>query len=86
MRSGLPRERVWAKKFGMSFGPQGNQTFGRDVPGFCRHIPELPQRGLVVKRPGVLSKVHWGPFPPSKLLRPSLNVPGGSSVVSSAGT
>ena len=39
---GLPREGVGAKKFGMSFETQGNQTFCRDIPGFCRHIPEVP--------------------------------------------
>ena len=36
---GLPREGVGAKKFGMSFETQGNQTFWRDMPGFCRDIP-----------------------------------------------
>ena len=30
---GLPREGVGAKKFGMSFEAQGNQTFWRDIPG-----------------------------------------------------
>ena len=35
---GLPRERVGAKKLGMSLETQGNQTFGRDIPGFCRDI------------------------------------------------
>ena len=28
-----------AKKFGMSFKTKGNQTFGRDIPGFCWDIP-----------------------------------------------
>ena len=35
---GLSREGVGAKKFGMSFETQGNQTFWRDIPGFCRDI------------------------------------------------
>ena len=33
---GLPREGVGAKKFGVSFETQGNQTFWRDIPG---HLP-----------------------------------------------
>ena len=37
---GLPCERVGAKKFGMSFETQGNQTFGRDIPG----VPERLER------------------------------------------
>ena len=41
---GLPREGVGAKKFGMSFETQGNQTFSRDIPGFCRDIPEAPEK------------------------------------------
>ena len=28
----LPRERVGAKKFGLSLETQGSQTFGRDIP------------------------------------------------------
>ena len=40
----LPREGVGAKKFSMSFETQGNQTFWRDIPGFCRDIPEWPER------------------------------------------
>ena len=31
---GLPRVGVGAKKFGMFFESQGNQTFWRDIPGF----------------------------------------------------
>ena len=30
---------VGAKKFGMSFEAQGNQTFGRDIPGFLPGYP-----------------------------------------------
>ena len=41
---GLPCEGVGAKKFGMSFEAQGNQTFWRDIPGFCRDIPEVPEK------------------------------------------
>ena len=40
----LPREGVEARKFGVYFETQGNQTFGRDIPGFCRDIPELPEK------------------------------------------
>ena len=31
------------QKFGFSLEPQGNQTFGRDIPGFCRDIPGRPK-------------------------------------------
>ena len=41
---GLPREWVGAKKFGVSFETQGNQTFWRDIPGFCRDIPAAPEK------------------------------------------
>ena len=41
---GLPREGVGAKKFGMSFETQGNQTFWRDIPGFWRDIPGAPEK------------------------------------------
>ena len=41
---GLPRERVGAKKFGMSLETQGIKLFGRDIPGFCRDIPEAPEK------------------------------------------
>ena len=44
---GLPREGVGAKKFGMSFATQGNQTFlggiSRDFQ-FCRNIPGVPEK------------------------------------------
>ena len=33
---GLPREGVGAKKHGMSFETQGNQSFWRDIPGGAR--------------------------------------------------
>ena len=41
---GLPRERVGAKKFGMSLETQGIKLFWRDIPGFCRDIPEAPEK------------------------------------------
>ena len=41
---GLPCERVGAKKFDMSLKTQGIKLFGRDVPGFCRDIPEVPEK------------------------------------------
>ena len=41
---GLPCEGVGAKKFGMPFETQGNQTFWRDIPGFCRDIPGVPEK------------------------------------------
>ena len=41
---GLARERVGAKKFGMSFEVQGNQTFCLDIPGFFRDIPGVPEK------------------------------------------
>ena len=41
---GLSRKGVGAKKFGMSFETQGNQTFWRDIPGFWRDIPGVPEK------------------------------------------
>ena len=41
---GLPRESVGAKKFGMSPETQGIKLFWRDIPGFCRDIPEAPKK------------------------------------------
>ena len=41
---GLPRERVGAKKFGMSLETQGIKPFWRDIPGFCRDIPEALEK------------------------------------------
>ena len=41
---GLPRERVGAKKFGMSLETQGIKLFWWDIPGFCRGIPEAPEK------------------------------------------
>ena len=41
---GLPREGVGAKKFGMSLETQGIKLFWREIPGFCRDIPEAPEK------------------------------------------
>ena len=41
---GLPREGVGAKKFGMSLETQGIKHFWRDIPRFCRDIPEAPEK------------------------------------------
>ena len=41
---GLPREGVGAKKFGMSLETQAIKLFWRDIPGFCRDIPEAPEK------------------------------------------
>ena len=38
---GLPREGVGAKKFDMSLGTREIQLSWRDIPGFCRDIPEV---------------------------------------------
>ena len=35
---------VGAKKFGMSFETQGIKLLWRDIPGFCRDIPEAPEK------------------------------------------
>ena len=32
------------KKFGMSLETQGIKLFWRDIPGFCRDIPEAPEK------------------------------------------
>ena len=40
----LPGEGVGAKKFGMCLETQGHQTSWRDVPDFCRDIPEVPEK------------------------------------------
>ena len=41
---GLPREGVGAKKFGMSLETQGIKLFWRDIPGFCRDVPQAPEK------------------------------------------
>ena len=41
---GLPRERVGAKKFDTSLETREIKLFGRDIPGFCRDIPEWPEK------------------------------------------
>ena len=40
---GFAREGVGAKKFGMCFETQENQTFWRDILGFCRDTPGCPK-------------------------------------------
>ena len=35
---------VGAKKFGISLETQGIKLFWRDIPGFCRDIPETPEK------------------------------------------
>ena len=41
---GLPREWVGAKKFNTSLETREIKLFGRDIPGFCRDIPEVPEK------------------------------------------
>ena len=41
---GLPCKRVGAKKFGMSLEAQETKLFWRDIPGFCRDIPGVPEK------------------------------------------
>ena len=41
---GLPREGVGAEKFGMSLGARSTKLFWREIPGFCRDIPEVPEK------------------------------------------
>ena len=41
---GLPRERVGAKKFDTSLETREIKLFGRDLPGFCRDIPGVPEK------------------------------------------
>ena len=41
---GLPREGVGAEKFGMSLETRETKLFWRDIPGFCRDIPEVPEK------------------------------------------
>ena len=41
---GLPRERVGAKKFDTSLETREIKLFWRDIPGFCRDIPEVPKK------------------------------------------
>ena len=41
---GLPRERVGAKKFDTPLETREIKLFGRDIPGFRRDIPELPEK------------------------------------------
>ena len=40
----LPHEGVGAKKFDMSLETREIKLFWRDIPGFCRDIPEAPEK------------------------------------------
>ena len=44
MGRGLPRERVGAKKFDTSLETREIKLFARDIPGFCRDLPEVPEK------------------------------------------
>ena len=52
-------EGVGAKKFGMSFETQGNQTFWRDIPGFLAGISRRRPKSLRTKS----SCSIFGPYP-----------------------
>ena len=41
---GLPHEGVGAKKFGMPLETREIKLFWQDIPGFCRDIPEAPEK------------------------------------------
>ena len=41
---GLSRKGVGAKKFDMSLETRVIKLFWRDIPGFCRDIPEVPEK------------------------------------------
>ena len=41
---GLPREGVGAEKFGMFLEAREAKLFGRDIPGFCQDILEVPEK------------------------------------------
>ena len=41
---GLPGEGGGAKKFGVSLETRETKFFWRDIPGFCRDIPEVPEK------------------------------------------
>ena len=41
---GLPHEGVGAKKFGMPLETGEIKLFWRDIPGFCRGIPAVPEK------------------------------------------
>ena len=58
---GLPRERVGAKKFGMSLEIQGNQTFWRDIPGFLPGYPggKFQKHNFVFNSRSLQSKRIW---------------------------
>ena len=41
---GLPREGVGPEKFDMSIETRETKLFWLDIPGFCRDIPEAPEK------------------------------------------
>ena len=77
---GLPHEAVGAKKFGMSLETREIKLFWRDIPGFCRDIPAVPEKFEKIKFlfatprpatgvqnvPGVSFGVSLGPFGPQR--------------------
>ena len=75
---GLPRERVGAKKFDTSLETREIKLFGRDIPGFCRDIPEVPEKfekkKVCVQFPFWVRKAlqyQWKPSPiPNRHLSP----------------
>ena len=58
---GLPREGVGVKKFGRSFETHENQFFFRDILGFCRDIPGVPEK-FEKKRFGFNSRPLYQPL------------------------
>ena len=60
---GLPRERVGAKKFDKYPETREIKLFGRDIPGFCRDIPGVPEKfekkRLVFNFRSLQTQVFW---------------------------
>ena len=67
---GLPREWVGGKKFSMSFETQGNQSFGREFPGF---LPGCPGgAGILLRKKSFCSFV--GPYSGTTIGRKILEI------------
>ena len=69
----LPRERMGAKKFGMSLETREIKLFGRDIPGFCWDIPVVPEKFekknlCSIFGPNIVSE-HFITFPSELRLR-----------------